>query len=187
MGATSKKAVRTEALDHLESHQYLMFMVADEMYAIGILNIKEIIEYANVTSVPMMPVYIRGVINLRGSVVPVIDLGSRFGHSESEVSKRTCIVILEMGTDDERHDIGIVVDSVSEVLDVADLDIEQAPPFGVRIRTDFITGMAEIGGRFVVVLNVERVLAVDEMSMVAAIAQGGVEAGGYDGTGTRHD
>lgn len=154
-----------------DGRQYLTFTIGSEMYALGILNIKEIIEYANVTAVPMMPVFIRGVINLRGAVVPVIDLSARFGKERSDLSRRTCIVILEMEGDAGQHDIGVVVDGVSEVLEIPDADIESAPSFGARIRTDFIAGMAEIGGRFVIVLQMERVLAVDEMASLAALAQ----------------
>ena len=134
------------------------------MFAISILNIKEIIEYGQLTTVPMMPGYIRGVINLRGQVVPVIDLLVRFGRDSTEVGKRTCIVIIEVNADGMSHDIGIVVDAVSEVLAIPASEIEPAPAFGARIRTDFIEGMGKINNNFVIILSVDKVLSVDELA-----------------------
>jgi chemotaxis signal transduction protein len=107
--------------------QYLTFLLGSEMFAVGILNVKEIIEYGNLTAIPMMPPFIRGVINLRGCVVPVIDLAARFGHAQSQVGKRSCIVIVEVGENDFRHDIGIMVDAVSEVIEIPRSEIEPAP------------------------------------------------------------
>ena len=153
-----------------KEEQYLTFLLGGEMYAIGILNIKEIIEYGQVTEVPMMPAFIRGIINLRGRVVPVINLLARFGKPSSEVNKRTCIVIIEVGAEDERQDIGMVVDSVSEVLDIPASEIEPAPSFGAKIRSDFISGMGKVGGKFVVMLSVNKVLSVEEMSMLSSVS-----------------
>lgn len=147
-----------------EQSQYLTFLLGGEMFAIPILNIKEIIEYGSLTAVPMMPEFIRGVINLRGSVVPVVDLSVRFGRKTDAVTKRTCIVIIEIDSDGEKQDVGVVVDSVSEVLEINRADVEQAPSFGARIRSDFIQGMGKIAGQFVIILNVNRVLSIDEMA-----------------------
>ena len=152
-----------------EDGQYLTFMLGGEMYAIGILNIKEIIEYGQVTEVPMMPAFIRGIINLRGRVVPVVNLLARFGKPSSETTKRSCIVIIETGTEDERQDIGVLVDSVSEVLDIPASEIEPAPSFGAKIRSDFISGMGKVDGKFVVMLSVDKVLSVDEMAMLSGV------------------
>jgi len=152
-----------------EQGQYLTFLLHGEMYAIGILHIKEILEYGQLTTVPMMPDFIRGVINLRGSVVPVVDLSARFGDGQSEISKRTCIVIIEVVNDTGSQDIGVVVDSVSEVLEISNGDIEPAPNFGASIRADFIKGMGKIDGDFVIILNVARVLSVDELAMVGDV------------------
>ncbi|MBK9019096.1 MAG: chemotaxis protein CheW [Sulfuritalea sp.] len=152
--------------------QYLTFLLSGEMYAVGILNVKEIIEYGQLTEIPMMPAFIRGVINLRGAVVPVIDLAARFGGAPSEQSRRTCIVIIELVTEDEHHDIGIVVDAVSEVLEVSSADIEPAPSFGARIRADFIAGMGKIGGKFVIMLDIKKVLSVDEIAELATVSGG---------------
>ncbi|MED5621994.1 chemotaxis protein CheW [Ideonella sp. BN130291] len=146
-----------------EPAQYLTFMLAGEAFAIGILCIKEIIEYAQLTTVPMMPPSVRGVINLRGAVVPVMDLQARFGRPASEVTKRTCIVIVEVQAGDDSQVIGVVVDAVNEVIEIAPADIEPAPAFGARIRTDFIQGMGKVKGRFVILLNVDQVLSLDEL------------------------
>ena len=156
----------------VDIQQYLTFLLSGEMYAVGILNVKEIIEYGQLTEIPMMPAFIRGVINLRGAVVPVIDLAARFGGAPSEQSRRTCIVIIELVTEDEHHDIGIVVDAVSEVLEVSSADIEPAPSFGARIRADFIAGMGKIGGKFVIMLDIKKVLSVDEIATLATVGQG---------------
>jgi len=162
-----------------DAHQYLTFQLGGEMYAVGILCVKEIIEYGSLTSIPMMPDFIRGVINLRGSVVPVIDLAARFGSETSRVGRRTCIVIIELHDGEALQDIGIVVDAVNEVIDIPAADIEPAPAFGVRIRTDFIDGMGKIAGRFVVILDINRVLSVEEMTQLSLLGQeNGSEAGG---------
>lgn len=156
----------------LDHHQYLTFSLGDEMFAIGIQNIREIIEYDNVTTVPMMPGFVRGVINLRGSVVPVIDLSARFGRGASKIHRRTCIVIIEMVHEGAMQELGVVVDSVSEVLHIPREEIEPAPTFGANIRTDFIGGMGKVNGGFVIILNVDRVLAVEEMAMLTRLTEG---------------
>lgn len=157
-----------------EHQQFLTFNLSEEMFAIGILSIREIIEYGQLTEVPLVPPFIRGVINLRGSVVPVIDLSVRFGRAACQITKRTCIVIIETGSEDGKQgqQMGIVVDAVSEVLDIAAADIEPPPEFGARIRIDFISGMGKINGRFVVLLDVNRILSIDEVAVVAALGQG---------------
>jgi purine-binding chemotaxis protein CheW len=163
--------------DAAQTHQYLTFMLGGELFAIGILCIKEIIEYSSLTEVPMMPAAVRGVINLRGAVVPVTDLLIRFGKQSSPVSKRTCIVIIEVTGLGERQDIGIVVDSVDSVLDIPASEIEPPPTFGAGIRTDFIRGMGKVNGKFVILLDVNHVLAVEEVSaLVPAVAQDAAQA-----------
>ncbi|GFE81864.1 chemotaxis protein CheW [Steroidobacter agaridevorans] len=148
-------------------NQYLTFILGAETFALGILAIKEIIEYSSLTDVPMMPPYVRGVINLRGAVVPVIDLAVRFGRASAPVTKRTCIVIIEIMANEERQVIGIVVDAVNEVLDIPAADIEPPPAFGAGIRTDFILGMGKVHNKFVIVLDVNHVLAFDELAGLA--------------------
>lgn len=162
-----------------QGQQYLTFSVSGEAFAIPIASIKEIIEYRRPTDVPMMPTYVRGVINLRGRVVPVIDLAVRFGRTGAEVSKRTCIVILEISQEGERHNISVMVDAVSAVLEIADGDIEPPPKFGARLRADFISGMGKVGGQFVIILDVDRVLCVEELSALGGI--GGSETPALSG------
>jgi purine-binding chemotaxis protein CheW len=156
----------------VQGQQYLTFTVSGELFGIAIASIKEIIEYRAPTDVPMMPGYMRGIINLRGRVVPVIDLSVRFGRSRTEETRRTCIVILEVEQQEERHDIGVVVDTVSAVLEIADADIEPAPSFGAKLRTDFIKGMGKLGEKFVILLDIGKVLSVEELSLLAAAGEG---------------
>lgn len=153
-----------------EDGQFLTFTLSGDMYAIGILNIKEILEYGQLTRVPMMPNFIRGVINLRGAVVPVVDLSARFGNLPSVISKRSCIVIIEVANQGDVQDIGLVVDAVSEVLEIPAQEIEPAPSFGAKIRTDFIEGMGKVNGDFVILLSVDKVLSVDELAMVSGLS-----------------
>ncbi|WP_434702678.1 purine-binding chemotaxis protein CheW [Pseudomonas sp. Z1-12] len=151
--------------------QYLTFTLGGEPFAVGTLSVKEIIEYGQLTAVPMMPPSIRGVINLRGAVVPVIDLGARFGGRLTQVGRRTCIVILEVDHTEGQQVIGVLVDAVNEVLEIAPADIEPPPAFGAHIRTDFILGMGKVGGRFVILLDIGRVLSVDELAALTEVAQ----------------
>jgi len=151
--------------ENMEEEQYLTFYLGSEMFALGILNIKEILQYGQLTMVPMMPVFIKGVINLRGSVVPVVDLATRFSGQSHEITKKTCIVIIEV-TEEGQQDIGVIMDSVSEVLEVPASDIEPPPVFGAKIRVDFIQGMAKIGDKVVIILNADNVLSVEEIAMV---------------------
>ena len=172
MTAAAKKTVSDSAsTTALDAQQYLTFLLGGEMYAIGILNIKEIIEYGGLTLVPMMPGFIRGVINLRGSVVPVVDMEVRFGKTASGTTRRSCIVIVEMQSDDGKHDMGVVVDSVSAVLEISGSEIEAAPSFGAKIRTDFIKGMGKVNDKFVIILDADRVLSVDEMSQLSGFSE----------------
>ena len=169
MGALVKADKRAEPATVAEMQQYLTFTLGGEMFAVGTLIVKEIIEYGQLTVVPMMPNFIRGVINLRGAVVPVIDLGARFGRAETAVTRRTCIVIIEVPSDDGRHDIGVVVDAVSEVREIPASEIEPPPAFGAKIRADFIQGMGKVGGKFVILLDVGKVLSVDEIATLAGV------------------
>lgn len=165
------KVIDTSREPGEEENQYLTFRLAQEMFAINILSIREIMEYGNITTVPMMPEFVRGVINLRGAVVPVIDLVNRFGRGQGEINRRSCIVILEIAfNEDDTREIGVIVDEVSEVREIADTDIEPPPSFGTHIRTDFISGMGKVEGHFVILLNVQRVVDVEEMAALADAA-----------------
>jgi purine-binding chemotaxis protein CheW len=161
-----------------QAGQYLTFVLAAETFAIGIMAIKEIIEYSSLTEVPMMPTYVRGVINLRGAVVPVLDLPVRFGKAASAVTKRTCIVIIEVMLGNERHVLGLVVDAVNAVLDIPASEIEPPPAFGASIRTEFIRGMVKVNSKFVILLDVDHALAADEVQALTEIQQ---ELGQADG------
>jgi purine-binding chemotaxis protein CheW len=152
-----------------DQQQYLTFVLGSEIYAIGILAIKEIIEYGQLTEVPRMPASIKGVINLRGAVVPVVDLGARFGKMPTRVWKRTCIVIIEVETEEGPQVVGVMVDAVNEVLDIPASEIEPAPSFGAKIRADFIRGMGKVDGKFVIILNADKVLSVEEMAELARV------------------
>jgi purine-binding chemotaxis protein CheW len=160
-----------------ESGQYLTFMLGSEVFAIGILSIKEIIEYGDLTQVPMMPGCVRGVINLRGAVVPVMDLAVRFGKPPGATTKRTCIVIVESVRDGEPEVLGVVVDAVNAVLEIPREDIEPAPSFGPRIRTEFIEGLVKVDGRFVILLATERVLAIEGLGDAPRLSEMASEAG----------
>lgn len=155
--------------------QYLTFVINGEMFAINILGVKEIIEYGNITPIPLMPEFIRGVINLRGAVVSVVDLNARFGNIASTITRRSCIVIIETLSQEGEHqgetqDIGVVVDAVSEVLTIPRNEIGPPPSFGAKIRSDFISGMGKVNGKFVILLNTQKVLSIDEMAQLHDIS-----------------
>ncbi|MCO4858974.1 chemotaxis protein CheW [Herbaspirillum sp. WGmk3] len=162
----------------IESRQFLTFLVGTESFAMPIASIREIIEFGGLTEVPLMPDFLRGVINLRGSVVPVIDLSVRFGRAPTVEAKRTCIIIMELVQDEQLLLLGVMVDAVSAVLSIGVDHIEPRPSFGAGIRADFIEGMINVNERFIVVLDVQRVLSVDELAsllgMSAEDALGGV-------------
>jgi purine-binding chemotaxis protein CheW len=142
--------------------QFLSFVLAGEEYAVDILRVKEIIEYADLTRVPAMPPAVRGVINLRGRVVPVVDLALRFGMPQSELTPRSCIVMVEVAGTDESIVMGIITDAVCEVVDLAIDRIQPAPSFGTSVGAEFLDGMAETSGRkFVMLLNIDRALSAD--------------------------
>jgi len=156
------QAVATAPVEQRE--QYLAFTLGTDTFAMDIRAIREVIQFGGITEVPLMPPFIRGVINLRGSVVPVIDLFVRFGRPACDVAHRTCIVILELSQGDGTAELGVMVDNVSEVLSIAAREVEPAPAFGSDIRTEFIAGVAKVGERFVILLDVNHVLSVDELA-----------------------
>ena len=162
MTTTMKEAV--------EQEQYLTFLLAGEEYAIGILKVKEIIEYDTVTTVPKTPRWVRGVINLRGAVVPVVDLGLKFGLEERPVTKTTCIVIVEGQVEGQGTLMGVMADAVSQVMDIAPGDVQEVPTFGTRIQVDYLQGMAQLGKKFVLLLDIDKVLSADEVQDLTAVA-----------------
>jgi len=145
-----------------EQQQYLTFLLADEEYAISILRVKEIIGYDTVTSVPKTPTWVRGVINLRGNVVPVVDLAVRFGLAERPVTKTTCIIIVEWQMETQNTMMGVIADAVSQVMDIAAGEIQAAPSFGTRVKVDYLQGMAEIGKKFALLLDIDKVLSGED-------------------------
>ena len=154
-----------------ERRELISFRVGQQEYCVDIMAVREIRGWSPATSLPQSPSYMRGVINLRGAVVPVADLSVRFGRTAGPVTKRTCIVIVEITANNERQDVGVVVDAVNEVLDMPASEIEPPPTFGAKIRTDFIQGMGKVNGKFVVLLDVNHVLAFDEIVEVTQAAE----------------
>lgn len=164
--------------EHYEQPQYLTFHVAGEEYAVAILRVKEIIEYGAVTKVPTMPEFVRGVINLRGSVVPVIDLASKLGLPLTAVTRWSCIVIVEVMLDGEETVVGVLVDAMGQVIEIPPKDIERPPAFGTRARAECLRGMGKLGGKFVMILDLDRVLGQAALLDVQGAAVGALEAGG---------
>lgn len=150
------------------STQYLTFVVGDEEYGVGIMRAKEIIAYDTVTTVPNAPPFIRGVINLRGSVVPVVDLAVKFGRRPSAVTRRSCIIVVEVERDRVRTVMGIVADSVRQVADLPPSAIEPPPAFGTGVRTDWLLGLGRAEKRFLLLLDTDRALSDGELTAVAA-------------------
>jgi purine-binding chemotaxis protein CheW len=144
--------------------QYLTFLLRDECFGLGIETVREIIEYGQLTAVPLMPDFVKGVINLRGDIVPVIDLSIRLGRSQLAVHKRSCIIILEIPFEDNFVVLGAAVDSVNEVIDIESSQIEPPPSFGARLKAQFIQGVANVEQNFVVLLHGDKVLSIDELA-----------------------
>ena len=156
------QAVATAPVERRD--QYLAFSLGGETFAMDIRSIREVIQFGGITEVPLMPPFIRGVINLRGAVVPVIDLFVRFGRPAAAAAHRPCIVILELAQGEDTAELGVMVDNVSEVLSIGESEIEPAPAFGTDLRSEFIAGVAKVADRFVILLDVNHVLSVEELS-----------------------
>ncbi|MGQ5525295.1 chemotaxis protein CheW [Chitinimonas sp. PSY-7] len=169
--ARAERASRQEHAKPSKVRHCVTFELVDEVFAIEIHHIREIIEYEGVTTVPLMPAFLRGIINLRGSVVPVIDLSVRFGRQATEVKPSTCIAILSLGNGAgaDYTDIGVMLDSVCEVVEIPEIDIDPAPSLGSRMRDDFINGITTVSGRFAIILDVTQVLMIEELGELAAI------------------
>lgn len=163
--AKSKKTIdqAVKAMADREG-KYLTFTLAEEEYGIGILKIKEIIGMMPITTVPRTPEFVKGVINLRGKVIPVMDLRLRFGMEEIDYTERTCIVVVEIEGTSGTVMIGVVVDSVSEVLNIKGEDVEETPTFGSKMNTEYILGMAKMEGGVKILLDIDRVLNEDEIA-----------------------
>jgi purine-binding chemotaxis protein CheW len=146
--------------------QYLTFLTAGEEYAISIAKVSEIVEYEAVTTVPNTPIWISGVTNLRGSVIPVVDLAAKFGLPASIISKFSCIIITEVIFQGENLTMGVLADSVKQVIELSADQIEQTPPFGTRVKTEYLLGMGALGKKFCLILDIDKVLSADELLAV---------------------
>ena len=170
--ATTQAELSNKALLDKEG-KYLTFALANEEYGLEILKVREIFGYMDITAVPQTPEHVKGVINLRGQVIPVIDLRAKFGMETTERTEETCIIVVEITQDNRKFNTGIVVDHVSEVLDIAGEDIEETPQFGASVNTDFILGMGKIGESVKILLDIDEVLSGDNL------ASFGGDSGGY--------
>jgi len=150
-----------------QKNKYLAFGLRGESFAMEISYVKEVIHYGELTEVPLMPPFIRGVINLRGAMVPVIDLSVRFGRGLTEIFPRSCVVILEVPRSEGLVVVGVIVEKVSEVLELADSDIEPPPAFGGDLHSSFLSGVGKVGCAFVILLDVRHVLSMEELSALA--------------------
>lgn len=158
MSKTVAHAVQNLELSTEKEGKYLTFSLGPEEYGLEILKVREIIGYMNITAIPQTPVYIRGVINLRGQVIPVVDLRTKFGMEDADVTEETCIIVVEICLSNRTFNTGIVVDHVQEVLDINGENIEEAPLFDSSINTDFILGMGKINNTVKILLDIDKVL-----------------------------
>jgi len=148
--------------------KYLTFALSNEEYGLEILKVREINGYMQITAVPQTPAHIKGVINLRGQVIPVIDLRMKFGMSEAQVTEETCIIVVEINQGDRKYQTGIVVDRVKEVLDIAGENIEDAPQFGSSVDTNFILGMGKVNGAVKILLDIDHVLGKEPFAALGS-------------------
>ena len=146
--------------------QALTFQLGDEVFALDIRSVREIIQHGPMTSVPLMPQFVRGVINLRGAVVPVIDLNARLGRDQAVPGKKTCVVIFDAQRDGERTELGLMVDAVSEVVEIPAEAIEPPPGFGAAVSREFIRGIGKLDGRFVILLEPDRAFDIEQMALL---------------------
>jgi purine-binding chemotaxis protein CheW len=154
-----------------ESTQYLTFKLADEVFALDISKVREVLDFTAITRVPRTPEFMRGVINLRGNVVPVVDMRVKFGMTKTEKTVNTCIIIVEITLDEDTTVLGALADSVQEVIDLEPGQIEPAPKIGTRLRTEFIRGMGKRDDHFIIILDIDKVFSVDELSLVQDAGQ----------------
>ena len=153
----------------METTQYLTFKLSDEVFALDITKVREVLDFTTVTKVPRTPDFMRGVINLRGTVVPVVDLRLKFGMPQTEKTVNTCIIIAEVTVDNETTILGALTDSVQEVMDLEPDHIEPAPKIGTRLNTEFIKGMGKRDDNFVILLDIDKVFTTGELAVVQAM------------------
>ena len=155
----------------MEMTQYLTFKLDEEVFALDISKVREVLDFTTVTKVPRTPEFMRGVINLRGSVVPVVDLRLKFGMTKTEKTVNTCIIIVEVAVDEETTILGVLADSVQEVMDLGPEHIEPAPKIGTRLNTAFIKGMGKRDNRFIILLDIDKIFSTDELALVQTTGQ----------------
>ncbi|HUL59190.1 MAG TPA: chemotaxis protein CheW [Anaeromyxobacteraceae bacterium] len=166
----------SQNVEAADRKQYLSFSLAGSEYGIPILKVKEILQYETITRVPSTPRSVRGVINLRGSVVPVVDLAAKFGLAETPLTRWTCILIVEAVLDGQKTVMGVMSDAVREVIELAPQDVEPPPSFGTQVRVDHLLGMGKAGKRFVLLLDVDRVISADEQEFATHVREVGIPA-----------
>ena len=171
MKQSEEQAAGLETNGEALSGKYLTFRLGDDEYGIGILKVQEIIGIMTVTHVPRTPDYVRGVINLRGKVIPVVDIRIKFGMAEKEYDERTCIIVVQMERRGERVTTGILVDEVSEVLNIAGSLIEPPPSFGADIDTEFILGMGKVEGNVYILLDIDKVLSEEAFGVISRLPE----------------
>ena len=167
----------TAIKEAVEQQQYLTFLLSNEECGISILKVREIIEYETVTTVPNMEPWVRGVINLRGSVVPVVELAAKFGMEQKPVDKTTCIVIVETQFEDQQVTVGLIVDAVNQVIELSEDDIRPVPDFGTSVKMDYLIGMAQSGRKFSLLLDVDKVLTTEELHDLSSVSDSAENAG----------
>jgi len=156
----------------METTQYLTFKLEGEIFALDISKVREVLDFTAITKVPRTPEFMRGVINLRGNVVPVVDMRLKFGMTKTENTVNTCIIIVEIHLDGETTVLGALADAVQEVIELGSGQIEPAPKIGTRLKTDFIQGMGKQGEGFIIILDIDRVFSADELSLVQDAGEG---------------
>lgn len=149
-----------------ETKQYLTFILGEEIFALDILKVREVLDFTTITKVPRTPEFMRGVINLRGSVVPVVDMRLKFGMTETEKTVNTCVIIAEVSMDGETTILGALADSVQEVFELEPDRIEPAPKIGTQLNLEFIRGMGKRYGNFIIILDVDKIFSADELAVV---------------------
>lgn len=159
------------AVAEAEATQYLTFKLEDEMFALDISKVREVLEFSSVTKVPRTPEFMRGVINLRGSVVPVVDLRLKFGMTRTEKTVNTCVIIVEVSFENESMVLGALADSVQEVIELEPEKIEPAPNIGMQLRTDFIKGMGKRDEEFIIILDIDKIFTADELAIAQEASQ----------------
>jgi len=169
IGLEKERRALMDADDLGQINQYLTFKLDDEVFALGIAKVREVLDFSDVTKVPQTPVFMRGVINLRGNVVPVVDMRIKFSMSETETTVNTCIIITEVEMDGEPSILGALVDSVQEVLEIDPDQIEPPPRIGTNLDTAFIQGMGKHNEEFIILLNIDKVFSADEISLIQAV------------------